>query len=61
MEASFGFGVAGGLSPEIVRTVAAEAERLGFTTFWANDTPNGDGRRRLRDVDNPARRWGHPA
>lgn len=43
MEAGVGFGVTGGLQPEIVRTVAAEAERLGFTTFWANDTPHGDG------------------
>ena len=43
MDASFGFGVAGGLDPEIVREIASEAERLGYTTFWANDTPSGDG------------------
>lgn len=43
MDASFGFGVAGGLDPAIVRTVAREAEAHGFMTFWANDTPVGDG------------------
>lgn len=43
MEQSFGFGVAGGLDPAIVRSIAKEAEGLGYTTFWANDTPNGDG------------------
>jgi len=43
MDTSFGFGVSGGLDPAIVRVLAPEAERLGFTTFWANDTPHGDG------------------
>lgn len=43
MEQSYGFGVAGGLDPEIVRAIARQAEDLGYTTFWANDTPNGDG------------------
>ncbi len=43
MEQSYGFGVAGGLDPEIVRAIARQAENLGYTTFWANDTPNGDG------------------
>jgi len=43
VEQSYGFGVAGGLDPEIVRVIARQAEDLGFTTFWANDTPSGDG------------------
>ncbi len=43
MDASFGFGVAGGLDPTIVRAIAREAESFGFTTFWSNDTPSGDG------------------
>jgi alkanesulfonate monooxygenase SsuD/methylene tetrahydromethanopterin reductase-like flavin-dependent oxidoreductase (luciferase family) len=38
-----GFGVAGALDHEIVKELAAKAERGGFATFWANDTPNGDG------------------
>lgn len=43
MTAQRGFGVAGALDHAIVAQLAAEAERLGFTTFWANDTPIGDG------------------
>lgn len=43
MDASYGFGVAGGLAPEVVRALAQEVEARGFTTFWANDTPSGDG------------------
>jgi hypothetical protein len=38
-----GFGVAGALDHGIVRPLAVEIERLGYATFWANDTPNGDG------------------
>jgi alkanesulfonate monooxygenase SsuD/methylene tetrahydromethanopterin reductase-like flavin-dependent oxidoreductase (luciferase family) len=38
-----GFGITGGLNPEIVRAIAPEAEASGFATFWANDTPTGDG------------------
>lgn len=38
-----GFGVAGALDHGIIRPVASEAERLGYASFWANDTPNGDG------------------
>jgi alkanesulfonate monooxygenase SsuD/methylene tetrahydromethanopterin reductase-like flavin-dependent oxidoreductase (luciferase family) len=38
-----GFGVAGALDHNIVKRLATEAERAGFATFWANDTPNGDG------------------
>lgn len=41
--ATRGFGVVGGLAPEIVRVIAREAEALGYSTFWANDTPRGDG------------------
>jgi alkanesulfonate monooxygenase SsuD/methylene tetrahydromethanopterin reductase-like flavin-dependent oxidoreductase (luciferase family) len=38
-----GFGVAGALDHEIVKRIAPAAERAGFSTFWANDTPTGDG------------------
>jgi alkanesulfonate monooxygenase SsuD/methylene tetrahydromethanopterin reductase-like flavin-dependent oxidoreductase (luciferase family) len=37
------FGVAGALNHEIVSRLAAAAEVAGFATFWANDTPGGDG------------------
>ncbi len=38
-----GFGVAGVLDHEVVRAVARAAEAAGYRTFWANDTPAGDG------------------
>ncbi|MEZ4496470.1 MAG: LLM class flavin-dependent oxidoreductase [Thermomicrobiales bacterium] len=43
METQRGIGVAGALDHSIVRSLATEAERLGYATFWANDTPQGDG------------------
>jgi len=43
-----GFGVAGALDHEIIKELAPAAERSGFATFWANDTPNGDGLASLR-------------
>jgi alkanesulfonate monooxygenase SsuD/methylene tetrahydromethanopterin reductase-like flavin-dependent oxidoreductase (luciferase family) len=41
--AARGFGITGGLSPDIVRAIAPEAEARGYATFWANDTPGRDG------------------
>jgi alkanesulfonate monooxygenase SsuD/methylene tetrahydromethanopterin reductase-like flavin-dependent oxidoreductase (luciferase family) len=38
-----GFGVAATVDHDVVRQVAREAEALGYTSFWANDTPGGDG------------------
>lgn len=38
-----GFGVAGALDHAIAARLAAEAETAGYQTFWANDTPGGDG------------------
>ncbi|HEU5431195.1 MAG TPA: LLM class flavin-dependent oxidoreductase [Thermomicrobiales bacterium] len=38
-----GFGVAGALPHDIVRTLAPAAEAAGYRTFWVNDTPQGDG------------------
>lgn len=38
-----GIGVAGALDHAVVRKIAPEIERLGYATFWANDTPGGDG------------------
>jgi alkanesulfonate monooxygenase SsuD/methylene tetrahydromethanopterin reductase-like flavin-dependent oxidoreductase (luciferase family) len=38
-----GFGIASSIRPDVVREVAREAERLGYTSFWVNDTPAADG------------------
>jgi alkanesulfonate monooxygenase SsuD/methylene tetrahydromethanopterin reductase-like flavin-dependent oxidoreductase (luciferase family) len=43
-----GFGVAGALPHDIIRTLAPAAEAAGYHTFWANDTPHGDGLTALR-------------
>jgi alkanesulfonate monooxygenase SsuD/methylene tetrahydromethanopterin reductase-like flavin-dependent oxidoreductase (luciferase family) len=43
-----GFGVAGALPHDIIRTLAVAAEAAGYHTFWVNDTPNGDGLAALR-------------
>lgn len=43
MSAARGFGVAGALDHAIVGELAAAAEAAGYRTFWANDTPGGDG------------------
>ncbi|MBX6341078.1 MAG: LLM class flavin-dependent oxidoreductase, partial [Thermomicrobiaceae bacterium] len=38
-----GFGVAAAIAPEVIRSAAQVAESLGYASFWANDTPEGDG------------------
>ncbi|RIK46238.1 MAG: LLM class flavin-dependent oxidoreductase [Chloroflexi bacterium] len=38
-----GFGIAASVAPEVAATVAQEAERLGYTSFWSNDTGGFDG------------------
>lgn len=38
-----GFGIAAAVSHDVTRQVAQEAERLGYSSFWANDTPGADG------------------
>ncbi|MGH9174709.1 MAG: LLM class flavin-dependent oxidoreductase [Vicinamibacterales bacterium] len=38
-----GFGVAAAVDHDVIREVAGEAERLGYSSFWANDTPGADG------------------
>lgn len=43
-----GFGVAGALPHDIIRTLALAAEAAGYHTFWVNDTPHGDGLAALR-------------
>src|SRR5215211_6010595 len=43
-----GFGVAGALPHEVIRTLAVAAEAAGYHTFWVNDTPHGDGLASLR-------------
>ncbi len=43
-----GFGVAGALPHDVIRTLAPAAEAAGYQTFWVNDTPQGDGLAALR-------------
>lgn len=38
-----GFGIAAAVPAEVTRAAAAEAESLGYDSFWVNDTPQGDG------------------
>ncbi len=38
-----GFGIAAAVAHDVTRQVAREAEQLGYTSFWVNDTPGGDG------------------
>lgn len=41
--ANRGFGVAAALPHDVIREIARESELAGYTSFWVNDTPNGDG------------------
>jgi alkanesulfonate monooxygenase SsuD/methylene tetrahydromethanopterin reductase-like flavin-dependent oxidoreductase (luciferase family) len=43
MPTSRGYGIAGALDHPIVEKVAAAVEAAGFASFWANDTPGGEG------------------
>ncbi|MEX2586534.1 MAG: LLM class flavin-dependent oxidoreductase [Actinomycetota bacterium] len=38
-----GFGIPATADESRARTVAAEAERLGYSSIWTNDTPKADG------------------
>src|SRR5258708_6718111 len=38
-----GLGVAAGLDPEVLGSVGAEIEALGYAAIWSNDHPVGDG------------------
>jgi alkanesulfonate monooxygenase SsuD/methylene tetrahydromethanopterin reductase-like flavin-dependent oxidoreductase (luciferase family) len=38
-----GFGVAGGLDPQVASPLAARCQELGYASIWSNDTPIGDG------------------
>jgi len=38
-----GFGIAGAVDHQVAARLAVAAEAAGFATFWANDTPGGDG------------------
>lgn len=38
-----GFGIAGAVNHQVAARLAAAAEAAGYATFWANDTPGGDG------------------
>ncbi|HAX24265.1 MAG TPA: LLM class flavin-dependent oxidoreductase [Thermomicrobiales bacterium] len=38
-----GFGVISTTPPAVIEQLAAAAEHLGYTSFWSNDVPGGDG------------------
>ena len=38
-----GFGVAAAVDHDVIKEVAREAEQLGYSSFWCNDTPGSDG------------------
>lgn len=42
MTGAVSIGVAGALGPDAIADIAADAERLGFSALWVNDTPDGD-------------------
>ncbi|HKV43112.1 MAG TPA: LLM class flavin-dependent oxidoreductase [bacterium] len=39
----YGFALFAGMAPEIIRTSAGEAERVGFSSFWVNYPGSTDG------------------
>ncbi len=43
MPTTRGLGIAGSLDHRIVEQVAAAVEQSGYSSFWANDTPGGEG------------------
>ena len=43
-----GFGITAAVSHDVVRELAPEVERLGYTSFWVNDMPGADGLASLR-------------
>ena len=49
-----GFGIAGAVDHTIIRDLAVAAVATGYATFWANDTPQGDGLAALRLVHQAA-------
>jgi alkanesulfonate monooxygenase SsuD/methylene tetrahydromethanopterin reductase-like flavin-dependent oxidoreductase (luciferase family) len=46
---SRGFGVAAGLDPEVAAPLAAECEKLGYSSMWSNDHPAAGGLETLAD------------
>ena len=38
-----GFGVTAAVGHDVVTELASECERLGYTSFWANDIPDAEG------------------
>ena len=38
-----GFGITAAVGHDVVRELAPEVERLGYTSFWVNDMPGADG------------------
>lgn len=43
MPTTRGLGIAGSLDHRIVEQVASAVEQAGYSSFWANDTPGGEG------------------
>lgn len=53
-----GIGVAGALDRGVLSELAPHVERLGYRTFWVNDTPVGDGLEALARVAERTRQIG---
>jgi alkanesulfonate monooxygenase SsuD/methylene tetrahydromethanopterin reductase-like flavin-dependent oxidoreductase (luciferase family) len=53
---SRGFGVTGGLDPEIARPLADRCQELGYTSMWSNDHPGAKGLETLADFAKGAER-----
>jgi alkanesulfonate monooxygenase SsuD/methylene tetrahydromethanopterin reductase-like flavin-dependent oxidoreductase (luciferase family) len=43
MAGSLGFGIAGAVDHSIAADLATKAQEFGFSTYWVNDTPDGEG------------------
>ena len=50
-----GFGIAGATDHSLIGELARAAEVAGFQSFWANDTPNGDGLSALAEAQRATR------
>jgi alkanesulfonate monooxygenase SsuD/methylene tetrahydromethanopterin reductase-like flavin-dependent oxidoreductase (luciferase family) len=53
---SRGFGVTGGLDPEIATPLAARCQELGYTSMWSNDHPGAKGLETLAEYAKGAER-----
>ncbi len=51
-----GFGITGTVAHDVIAEVAAAAEAAGYTSFWINDIPGGDGPSALAAAASSTRR-----